>query len=206
MHHTFVKPASAVALASIIISIHAAAVAPRQAVPSGGFECVHDVYFKALFDNSDMEVINSVQNFCSQDLDLVDATICETTSTATTWVFTAGTSVISTTTATTTSYDSTVTVTETGTVLGLPMKMKARDAAPAPEAQITAAPKFVRDLLEAHGVEKRQSSAGFDVGSALKSACECGYLEKIVTVGTSYQGTCFPYTTVSALNPLCVLN
>jgi hypothetical protein len=196
MHYTFIKPASAFALASLLTSVHAA-VAPRQAVPSAGFTCVDDPLYKGFFSNS--QISYDVNTFCVQDLGLTAATVCDHSLTARTTVYPSGTSITRTVTATTTAYDTTVTVIETGVVYDLSKKLKARNAAPAPapEAQITAAPKYVRDKLDARALEKRQGGfAGSSAALEVYSACECGYLAGLVDPGTSYYATCFPYTRV----------
>ena len=202
MHHTFIRPATAVTLASLLISVHSA-VAPRQAVPSGGYTCVDDALYDGFFSNTQGKVTYAVQTLCSSILQLSDSTVCDHSLTTSTTTFPAGTSITRTSTATTTTYDSTITVTETGVVLGLSGKMKARDAAPAPKAQITAAPKFARDILRARAVEKRQSNATESDADAISSACECGYLAGIVTADTIYQATCFPFTQVSSSRLFC---
>lgn len=198
MHHTFVKLASAVALASLVVSVQAA-VAPRQVVPSGGFTCTDDALYKGFFSNTD--ITYDVQTFCAGDLGLTATTICDHSLTARTTIHPSGTSVTLTVTDTTIAYASTVTVIETGVIYDLSKKLKARNVAPAPapapEAQITAAPKYIRDVLDARAVERRQS--GFDGSSAaaeVYSACECGYLAGLVDPGTVYSAVCYPYTTV----------
>jgi len=197
MHRTFVKPASAFTIASMLAS-SLAAVAPRQAVPAGGFTCTDDALYKGFFSNQ--QISFDVQTFCSSDLGLSETTICDHSLTARTTIYPSALSHTVTTTATTTSYDSTVTVIETGTVvLDLSKKKKARNAGPAPEALITAAPQIVRKALDARAIEKRQSASAFnDTGAAAQvfSVCECGYLGGIITSGTDYVDTCYPDTSV----------
>lgn len=198
MHLTFVKSASAVAIASILAP-SLAAVAPRQAVPSGGFTCTDDALYKGFFSNS--QISYDVQTFCSSELRLSDSTICDHSLTTRTTIYPSASYHTITTTSTTTSYDSTVTVTETGAVvLDMSKKKLARNAAPRPEVQITAAPQIVRKALDARAVEKRQGASAYDAGGAaaqVYSACECGLLAGTITSDVDYVATCFPYTSVS---------
>jgi hypothetical protein len=204
MRHTLVQPASAAAIASILGSSFAA-VAPRQAMPSGGgFTCVDDALFKGFFSNT--QISYDVQTFCSSELGLTDITVCDHSLTTRTTVYPSASYQTITTTSTTTSYDSTVTVTETGAVvLDMSKKKMARNAASRPEAQITAAPQVVRKALDARALEKRQGTTMYNANGAaaeVYSACECGYLAGIVTPDTDYVATCFPYTSVSGANRL----
>jgi hypothetical protein len=198
MRHTLVKPASAVAIASVLGSSFAA-VAPRQATSGGGVTCVDDALFKGFFSNS--QISYDVQTFCSSDLGLADSTVCDHSLTTRTTVYPSASYQTITTTSTTTSYDSTVTVTETGTlVLDISKRKIARKAAPRPEAQITAAPEIVRKALDARALEKRQITSAYNANgaaAAVYSACECGYLAGIITTDIDYVATCFPYTSVS---------
>lgn len=199
MRHTFVNPASAVAIASIIAP-SLAAVAPRQVTASDGITCVDNALYKGFFSNS--QIAYDVQTFCSSDLGLSDTTVCDHSLTARTTVFASASYQTVTTTSTTTSYDTTVTVIETGAVvLDLSNKMRmARNAAARPEAQITAAPNIVRKALDARALERRQATTAYDpngAAAAVYSACECGYLAGIITAETDYVATCYPFTSVS---------
>ena len=203
MRHTLFKSASAVAVASIIPSA-LAGVAPRQVVPSAGFTCTDDALYKGFFSNS--QISYDVQTFCSSELGLSDSTVCDHSLTTRTTVYPSASYHTVTTTSTTTSYDSTVTITETGAVvLDMSKKRMARNAAPRPEAQITAAPQIVRKALDARALEKRQGTSVYNANGAaaeVYSACECGYLAGIITSDTDYLATCYPYTTVNRANLL----
>lgn len=92
--------------------------------------------------------------------------------------------------------------------MGLPKKKMVRNAAPHPEAQITAAPEIVRKALDARDLEIRQATTTYNPNGAaasVYSACECGYLAGIITPDTEYVATCFPYTLVSSAKLLIEL-